>query len=331
MKLLYTSILAVITLAAQAQPSITMAGSAPMPGDSFVSYFGSYLAPGPAGANQTWDFSGLIPDSTQIITFVAPSSTTNGASFPTADVAQVDPNGGVVYFDYDNGDMEYVGTDAGGILVTQTDPEVVLDFPLSFGTTWTDTQAGTLAFGTRSGTTNGNADAYGTLTLPSGVTVNNVLRVHLEQDYTDLLGLITVDYDFDTHWFYVEGTEYPLLMLQTQVVTPSLGPATTNQFAQWLDPNSIGIEENISSIRSMRVYPVPSHEQVTIEYDLMKSETVQFELIDIIGRICKQGMPEQQGAGLNRINLNVDDLPAGQYQLRLRGKSGASTMPLMVN
>src|SRR5689334_8458505 len=77
-----------ITISAKAQITLTQANMAPAVGDVYTSYTtDTAIQAGPAGANQTWTFSGLII-STNVVTqnFVTPSSTPCSASYPTANV-----------------------------------------------------------------------------------------------------------------------------------------------------------------------------------------------------------------------------------------------------
>lgn len=312
-----------------AQPTITMANSAPMPGESFLMHFAAWQSEGPSGANQTWDFSNLVADSSKTFNWVDPANTPNGASFPTADIAQEDPGAGFVYYDHSNGDLEYVGADANGLLVEQSDPEVTLELPCTFGTTWTDTQAGTIPFGgTRAGTTNGDGDAYGTLTLPWG-TVNNVLRVHLNQVYTDNI-IITIDYIMNFYMYYKEGTSSPLLIVADLLITPSFGAPINTKYIQYADQSVVGIGEEMEIVGSMNIYPVPATEEANVHFTLEEKENITIDLIDMTGRSISS---EELGIvlpGEHVHGINVADLRSGMYFIQLSSPNGRSVERLIV-
>ena len=71
-----------------AQPTLTFAGNGPTQGTSYEWHFSDHIAPGTAGPGQVWDFSSLTTDSTEVVTLVDPATTTFGAQFPTATVAE---------------------------------------------------------------------------------------------------------------------------------------------------------------------------------------------------------------------------------------------------
>ncbi len=84
---------------AKAQLTLSTA-SFPYVGATYISHhdsLGAALTPGPAGANQTWNFSGLNNHYNDTTSVVSVSSTPNGASFPTANYAGKNA-GSYVYF-----------------------------------------------------------------------------------------------------------------------------------------------------------------------------------------------------------------------------------------
>ena len=80
-------ILAIVT-GVQAQPVLTFPENAPVPGTSYLLHFGPFVDPGSAGADQTWDLSGLTTDSTMNIVLAAPGMVIGNEAFPGATVAE---------------------------------------------------------------------------------------------------------------------------------------------------------------------------------------------------------------------------------------------------
>lgn len=299
-----------------AQPTLTVSGNSPMPGVDFTVHYDTWQSEGNGGANQTWDYSGLTSDSTKTISYVDPMSTPSGASFPNAEVCQVDYSG-YIYYDYDNNNWDYIGAEAAGTVISSTDPATFLELPLTYGDSWSDTRASTMQFGTRAGTISGNADGYGTLILPWG-TINDVLRIHVEEDYTDNV-FITIDYDFDTFWFMKPGIPYPLLLLQTLNVTPSLGAPSQILALQYADESAVGIGEEIEIIGSMSVFPSPAEDNATLEYTLAAGDAMTLSIVEMTGRTVAEVALGRKAPGIHRENISVSGLTSGAYFVQLQG------------
>ncbi len=90
MKKKYQIIVAICltSMALTAQPVITYNGNAPQTGDAYhFSGANGSFDPGPSGANQNWDFSGITPSFFHSETAVAPGSTPFADDFPEATIA----------------------------------------------------------------------------------------------------------------------------------------------------------------------------------------------------------------------------------------------------
>jgi hypothetical protein len=77
----------------------------------------------------------------------------------------------------------------------------------------------------------------------------------------------------------------------------------------------LGIEE-ISSVNSVSVYPNPASEQFTLTFNNTVSGQMQVNLIDATGRIV-ESKKAFAGIGKNNVEMNVNNLAAGIYQLQM--------------
>ena len=191
---------------------------------------------GASGANQTWDYTGLSLNSIDTVDFINPGSTTNGAVFPSADMA-VEAPFEVVYFGITNlpletaPDINYYQLDAnamilqgysigvfgvGDIPIKFTPPITQFEFPMNYLDSWSDTARLDTTFddtfsgglsdsirAIRHSFSTVNVDSWGSLTTSNGTY--DVLRQHREE--------ITID----TVW-----TLLPIIgwqIFQTQVDT----------------------------------------------------------------------------------------------------------------
>ncbi len=161
------------------------------------------LEPGPAGANQSWDFSGrLTAEATFTNRIVDPAETTNAADFPDATLAFTQDSDLVTYAQVTNEGLFTLG---GSALVPGTEmvasavfdpPQQLFAAPSTFGTTFTNEFGFRLAIdGTfinpladsveirERGTTSAEIDGWGTVKLPDGEY--EVLRQRVEEITVD--------------------------------------------------------------------------------------------------------------------------------------------------
>jgi hypothetical protein len=305
-----------LTLAAQAQaqPTLTFAGNAPQPGGPLLLRYGPYQAPGASGPNAGWDFSTLTADSRATMQYVAPATTPQGAQFPAATVAQVG-GGNTFYYQATASGVQLAGTVSDGLVIPCTAPGLYLPFPCTYQTTWSDPEAASfVADGTpvtRTGTTTGEADGQGTLVMPDGSIVGDVLRMHWMDPVTDATAMFSFDIVYDSHLHYVAGLDRPLL----QVVDSTLsfnGFSETVQFTQWTDGLSSGAF-NKAGDGPVQVYPNPATVQLTLR-DGSGDLTVAL-LYDATGRVVRD-----QALNNGRAVVDVTHVPAGLFIVEFRNE-----------
>jgi len=95
--------------------------------EALDSVSGSMIQVGPAGANQTWDFSSLQQNAVNIITHVDPISTSFGLMHPTSNICAQD-DGEDIYFKKSSTAIEIVGFDDQPLV----NPILALPLPLTF-------------------------------------------------------------------------------------------------------------------------------------------------------------------------------------------------------
>lgn len=76
-----------------------------------------------------------------------------------------------------------------------------------------------------------------------------------------------------------------------------------------------GIEEE--HITYMQVYPNPASSDINLKFDVMGAQEMNIQLVNAIGQVV-HNETYQASAGLNRMKLDISDLPAGVYMLTLR-------------
>ncbi len=88
-----------------------------------------------------------------------------------------------------------------------------------------------------------------------------------------------------------------------------------------------GIENNqVSVFGDVVLYPNPATDVVNIEYSLNNSGNVSIEVLDIQGRSLGLGFNENQNAGQQLVQLNVNNLSDGMYFVRITSANSSNVV-----
>lgn len=265
--------------------------------DSYSAFDVSGLSTGNAGANQTWDFSGITTlelDGT--FSFVPYNTSPYASSFPTANFVLKssslgDPDSYYSYYKSSPTLMESVGdADSMGIYL-DIDSSTLFQFPYVYNTVINDTYQyyGDPTIYSFTST----YDAYGTLITPFATFSNVIRQKKVEIDGTDTY----TDYS----WFTTNPFRYIMGIAIISSGTDSFNFVTVmNNFTPL----------NLKEFRKnsiVSVYPNPTTAELRIQFpDNVNIDKIV--VIDISGKIVIQ-----QTENINRIN--VDKLPSGVYIL----------------
>ncbi len=302
--------------ALQAQPTLTQAGNAPVPGLSFNLNYSPIADPGSAGPDATWDFSTLVVDSTDLVEWVLPSETPNGPLFPTATVAELWDV--ISYSEVTATGLYVVGGDEQGAIVTYSDSRQALPFPCTYQTTWADDYEGAYTvFGlpvVRTGNYGGTADGYGTLQLPWG-TVPDVLRIHIEAQQEDETDFGTLYLDIDAYQYFIAGSAWPVLEVASATAS-SIAGTFTNEYTLWWQDLNTGTTAPMANTGQVRFGPNPVAHTLTVAWDAAAPRTLSIH--DASGREVQH----VRANGTQHV-LDVSYLPAGLYTLRCTDAEGS--------
>lgn len=334
MKFDYTFILlALATAPALAQPTLDAGNVGPIAGYAYLIQYATYMPPGTAGADRTWDFSSALGTESHTITFVAAGSTPNGSNFPSAAWAQEydAPSGYYTYLDFNASGSYTVGTDLagfGGTHYSNSRKDIV--FPLTYNGSWSDTFSGDLTSFAGTGTINGSisglADGYGTLILPYG-TFTNVLRVythtvteqHIVSPPPGALSTITED----GYSYFKPGLAVGLAGTSQTENVSVLGTTNSSGFV-YLDEGSTGVEEARQQDIGIDLAPNPASGSLSVEFGA--TGHLALTVIDGLGRTVISTDLGARAPGIYREAVDVSRLPAGHYLLRLVTDDGQTGM-----
>ncbi len=298
---------------------------------------------GDAGADKSWDFSNVTPDTISLdFKYVDPDATPFFASYPNSNSCLAVPEFGIyLYFKLDNDSWEFHGNSFGMTQLIFQDPQTQLTFPMTFEDSFSDgyesTEAsfGITTYGT--GNTKVTADAYGTLTLPTG-TFDDVIRIMTVDesvDSTDLgLGIVEKIHTTTTSYIWFNADHPGPLCIRDYsesfqvALVPPLPPDTL-----FMDPDSSFQYDPTSGFSAvpfftagafeLEVTPNPFVSNLNLNFTVENSQELKFELQSMNGQtVYSEDYTATQG--YNNLEINVQGLPAGSYIALLRGKNEGS-------
>ena len=91
-----------------------------------------------------------------------------------------------------------------------------------------------------------------------------------------------------------------------------------------------GIDENIEH-ESLRIFPNPAHDGVTINFLVEDASAVNISVIDVNGRVIKEPVQqENRQAGMHHVYVNTADLEPGVYIIVYRSGSTSTTQRISI-
>jgi len=340
-----------------AQPTLTSANFTPTIGDSQLYYVAdtNSVLDNTIGTNVIFDYTSLRTYGMQQTQhYIDPTTTTYTSDFASATFA--DSTSG---FPINKSYSQVMGTDsimnigfvgnnlAQGTAVVQytTDPEKTMEFPFSSGDFFIDPYSG--VFTVQGVATNGNgqatviADAWGSLKLPLGVTIDSVLRVKtIEYLITDTVFLpfplpiilpITVNAIY-VNYYKPSVSKFPLLSFITgsYVQGGALLDSTRNVITQYPMP-TVGIEQINPKKINLTLYPNPAKNNLsTLSFDLENSEIVRIDVLNNLGQRVQTTYSGSLAQGNHKISIKTTDLKTGIYFVLVQVGEKTTTQKLVI-
>jgi hypothetical protein len=323
-KYFITFIACLFTIGITAQPTITYNGNAPQIGDTYnLSGAMGTFNPGPAGGNQSWDFSDVQSTISAGVTAVYPSSTPFADDFPDATIAFRDNDTSYESYNYwqlTTSELYILGmgTDPGSNqnIIHYLDTRKNMQYPFAYNDSYTDTYfysaPSVVMLIHRRGSITAIADAWGSVKTPAD-TYNNTLRIKKVKVYTDsvwnnegdLMSVAThtvTDYEW-----YTATSHYPVLHIQVTEAGSSISYSSLVG----------GIEDN-SLLSQISIYPNPADDIINVRLSDVISDKIEINLVNQMG----QQLTQLTETGNHRFSADISRLAPGVYFIRIKSCSG---------
>lgn len=216
---------------------------------------------------------------------------------------------------------ELLGLSSNTLSVTFINTGVVAKFPISYGSTSSDPLSGNFTGFSFTGTCNGNvtttADGLGTLNLPGGITLTNVLRVKSVQSINLVVGFLPLATAKQTIYnFYHSSQKFPVLSVNyTSIALTAQSPTVTgfvngskNYFTV-----PVGLNEAALSGSEVQIYPNPASRVISV-FAANEAGVVNVRIVDMTGR-------EQLTTTIEK-EVNITNLSPGMYVMELTTRNG---------
>ncbi len=294
MKKIYLILLSSLSSFLQAQ-TILGTDINPVAGDNFSITTSAWINPGGSGANQTWNLSTMTNTGQQTVS-------NSSSTIPGANIQQVWSTGVTMHLNLNSTQHDVVRQIAQGVTISFSNPWTMYGFPLSLNASGTDNYSASFTSqGTtfqRNGTTTWTVDGSGTLTTPSG-TFNNVLRIKIENQFTDATSGFEIEYSQEIYVWVKAG--YRHWLAQVEDTQSDFGGGSAGSYL-----NTLGLSVPESLI-AFNIFPNPSSDYISIQsqnIDLVQTS----QIFDMSGKLLFEAITSQ---------IDISELAEGVYMLVL--------------
>ncbi len=319
------------------QPSITYSGNAPQIGDIYYhSNTNDLLNPGPAGANQSWDFSEINVSSTSQSSIMNPNNTPFANDFPECNqVYHFNETSTYLYYDLSQDEMNHYGEgfdDNPPMIIYFTDPIKEIEYPFAYNNSFDDEYASSKIYEGLTWHTHGSvtttADAWGSVTTPED-TYNNVLRVLSVRNQVDSVFIedIFMYATTCTIWNYSwhTGSSHTPVMAISIFDSDILSDTTSNYTT-----STQHVVNPVTEIRSLQVYPNPASDKILVSFTTNRINKITISIVDLTGKEIMQYQKDVISNGLQTFDLSLNMLKKGLYFVKIDDGNSTSSKKIIV-
>lgn len=331
-------LLALTPITAVAQ-TLDHASNAPVIGAQYTMHVGPYVPPEAAGSAVAFDLSGMVATGSRTYNWMSPSVYSNPSVFPNATACLVGGvNNDTLFYSVTSTGVELVGEkknylSLASVVAPYSDGPRELQFPLAYQDTWTDGISSIfnipdVGTANRSGNIVGVADALGTIQLPGMTAGVPALRVHTRVQESIVAGIYNITHRRQVHDYYVQWSRWPVMRTVADSLTTPFGINQYTTYTEWVDATQLGVEA-VADPFNVELAPNPVNDRLSLGLDALGGR-VRWEVTGLNGAVLLNGDLGVLSAGRERRSIDVQQLVAGTYQIRLFDATGRRTVKRFV-
>ena len=346
MKKIYLSLIAFALFnTSRAQLTLTQAANEPVVGNihSYKLYDSVGVIPKATGAGLSWNFGAFTANAAAptVKTYSLPGAIPQSSLFPGCTLVEVDAANDNTYIkSVASPSMQYeslgIGNPGAAIVITFTNSELVVVWPVAFGYNNSDIASGTAAFnptltGPANASINVTAPGSGTLIVPGGNVLTNILQIKISTTLnialaTQTLNIVGIDYS------YFHGTQkFDLLTVsyETTTNTPSAGSPTISKTA-FTKVNSAlltGLNE-INFDATFQIFPNPAKDAFTVKLNNSGNDKGIIEIFNSLGQLTKS--INLGNASLLEQSISLQGFASGVYTVKTTIGNRLSSRKLII-
>jgi hypothetical protein len=339
MKTIYITILALLCVANTSVAQLTLLSIYHEPSagdkDGVKMYDSVGVVPKSTGSGMTWDFSAfsMKTGAATTETYMLASAVASSSMFAGATLAGTEDN--ITYNFYKSSaspaKFEILGSYSPSSTTTFTDPMTWYQWPISMGTTYSDSFSGTEnnPYAVIAGTSTTTASGSGNLVLPGGASFSNILQLVSNDRMTvsDTTTPISTSTMVTTRYNYFHTSQkFPLLSV-------TYNKATIDTFVI----NSAVIEVNyllavglndLNFDATFAIYPNPAKDHFNVKLTNLKNEECNIEIYNALGQmVCRNNLGDNS---LIQANISLSNLQKGMYIVKTSLGDRSSARRLIV-
>ncbi|MDR0296312.1 MAG: T9SS type A sorting domain-containing protein [Prevotellaceae bacterium] len=329
MKKYFSILICLVPLFGYAQPVLTYNSHGLMPETANIMLSVDYVSPGDVGVQVVWDFKHAHP--------------IKDATLIKESISQVNSHD-ILITNLKDGKFSYTSNAQGNIYNGYQEesfsmifdkPIKKIAYPFTYGDKISGHFSGHIFYNnsnmefSRTGTYSTEADAIGTMVMPSGQVLKNVLRLKVVEKYVQkACGIVEIE--IVKYAWYIEEYRYPIFVIfntthtypDGKVATQHSACVTTASLNQVAD-EPVYESENQPSTKCEQVdiehsvYPNPYSDILHITYTLDKPTTVNISLYSLSGNLISKIIQGKVQDGVQHITYTSKEI-TGTYYLRLQ-------------
>jgi hypothetical protein len=305
--------------------TLTQAANEPIVGDNWTNkgWDSVGVVPKTTGAGQVWNFAGFTQNSTTVTgAFQATTAVAGATAFPGATLAENQGAGNYNYYKSAGSSYEMLGSQTTAGNVTYTNSSIIANWPIAMGYSLTDTYSGSFASFALSGTITTEGTGSGTLNLPGGMTLSNVLQVRVKNNVSvggGILNIVGTDY-----LYYHSSQKFPIVRNLYQKTT-----GLQNSNTQTVDMNLAVVtglnDKNFDA--TFQIFPNPAKDYFEVNLSNTSNENGVIEIYNAVGQLV-QTIALGNETQLKK-NVSLNNLSTGIYVVKTTLGSKSSSRKLV--